>query len=81
MTWLRFIIEKKRLERQRKFEQMVCPHEYKEVYAYYKDGDEYYDVYCPLCEKKVEDIVSWKWKQTQKLQKVRNEYHVKFEED
>lgn len=69
-------------KRERKHMQALCPHEYKEVYVskmvkdYSYDVIKQYDIYCPICHHKQEDLKAWKWKQIKNIQEARKEYEL-----
>lgn len=80
-----FFLEKRKIQKQKKLEQICCPHEFhsvntNRVYDGYGDGIRTdHDIYCPICDLTLEDVKGWKWNQIKNAQEIRNSYHKKVE--
>lgn len=79
MNWLQYFLAKRRVKRERKFEQLTCPHQYKKVFSTdYRDmwGDISYtevNIYCPVCDKR-DKLLSHKWNIIHNAQIARDKY-------
>lgn len=80
MSWLRYMLEKRRVLRERKLEQLTCPHQYEEVFkTNFRDrwGDllySTYDVYCPVCQKHRRALSDTQWGRIRNAQELRDKY-------
>lgn len=80
MSWLQYFLAKRRVLRERKLEQLTCPHQYEQVFqTNFNDrwGDLMYsthDIYCPVCQETKTKLSKTQWGRIQNAQELRNKY-------